>query len=349
MNTKAIITGIGGQDGATLAARLLRDGRRVIGTLRPGTARESLWRLSELAIADHPLLELRDLPIEDAACRALLDDVRPYALFHFAAQSRVAESFRDPLGSARVNGLATVHLLEAIRTASPQTRFVLASTAEIFGDAPAGPADETTPFRPRNPYAAAKQFAHASTVAYRESFGLHASCAILFNHESPLRDDGFVTRKIAAAAVRLARSDGDPLALGNLDAQRDFGYAPEYVAAMERMAAQERADDYVLATGIATSIRDFTTLAFRAAGIDLAWTGQGVGETASDPQGRVLVRIDPDLFRPVDARVLVGNPAKARAKLGFEPRVDVAELALRMVQAQQRRRGGQATDGSLPA
>jgi len=333
-----LITGISGQDGAYLAAHLLERGDSVVGTRRPGVDDAAPWRLRELGIATHPRLRLIPLDLADPrACQALLATVQPAALFHLAAQSRVVESFRDPEATLQANGQATVNLLEAVRAASPQTHFVLASSAELFGNAPHSPQSERTPFAPRNPYAVAKHVAHAATQDYRVQHGLHASCAILFNHESPLRDADFVTRKIAAAAVRLARGGGAPLALGNLDAQRDFGFAPEYVSALIAMAEQPKADDYVLATGVATSIRRFAELTFAAAGIALAWRGAGVDEQACDAQGRLMLVVDPALFRAIDAAVLVGDAGKARAALGFVPRTGVAELARLMAAAEQRR------------
>lgn len=339
MSRLVLVTGVSGQDGAYLAAQALARGDAVVGTRRPGAGDESAWRLRELGIAGHAQLRLLDLDITDAAaCRAVLRTMQPFALFHLAGQSRVAESFRDPLASVRANGLGTLHLLEAVRAESPHTRFVLASTAELFGDPQTFPQNEATPFAPRNPYAVTKQFAHAMTQAYRVSFGLHASCAIAFNHESPLRDADFVTRKIAIAAVRLARAAGEPLTLGNLQARRDFGYAPEYVAAMLAMAEQAQADDYVLATGVATSIRQFVDLAFAAAGIALDWRGSGADEHAVDRQnGRTLVAVHADFFRPLDAGILVGDAARARARLGFAATTDVAALARLMVAAEQRR------------
>jgi GDPmannose 4,6-dehydratase len=341
MNAPALITGISGQDGAWLAAQLLARGDSVVGTRRTGSGDESLWRLRELGIADHARLQLVALDITDvAACRDLVRATRPFALFHFAGQSSVAESFRDPVAGAHANALGCLHLLDAVRNESPDTRFVLASTAELFGDAQAVPQDETTPFAPRNPYAVAKQFAHAMTQSYRASYGVHASCAILFNHESPLRSAEFVTRKIAAAAVRLARDDGESLLLGNLQARRDFGYAPEYVAAMLAMAEQAQPDDYVLATGVATSIREFTHLAFAAAGIALDWHGADMNEHAVDRRnGKTLVAVRAELFRPLDAATLVGDAAKARMRLGFSPSTDVAALAKLMVETELRRPG----------
>ena len=334
-----LITGVSGQDGAYLAAQLLAQGATVAGTRRPGARDESLWRLRELGIAAHPRLRLMTLDLEDAqSCRALLETLQPAAIFHLAAQSRVAESLRDPEASMRANGQGALNLLEAVRTAAPRARFVLASSAEIFGDAAHSPQTETTACAPLNPYAVAKHLAHAATQDYRARLGLHASCAILFNHESPLRDADFVSRKIAAGAVRLARDAAQaPLALGNLSARRDFGYAPEYVSALAAMAAQAQPDDYVLATGIATSIREFAALAFAAAGIALTWSGDGIDEHALDARGRAMVTVDAALFRALDSAQRVGDAAKARARLGFAPDTTVAQLARLMVAAEQRR------------
>jgi GDPmannose 4,6-dehydratase len=339
MSAPTLITGISGQDGAYLAAKLLARGANVIGTRRVGAVEQSLWRLRELGIADHSRLRLVEVDITDAAaCADLLGATRPSALFHFAGQSGVAESFRHPIASAHANALGTLHLLEAVRNESPDTRFVLASTAELFGDAQTVPQNEASAFAPRSPYAVAKQFAHAITQSYRASYGLHASCAILFNHESPLRAASFVTRKIAAAAARLARDGGEPLLLGNLQARRDFGYAPEYVGAMLAMAEQVQCDDYVLATGVATSIREFTDLAFAAAGVALDWHGAGTNEHALDRRnGKTIVAVHAEFFRPLDAAILMGDAAKARARLGFVPSTDIATLARSMVEAEQRR------------
>ncbi|MDR3389388.1 MAG: GDP-mannose 4,6-dehydratase [Rudaea sp.] len=339
MSRTIVITGASGQDGAYLAMQALSRGVSVVGTRRPGSGAESLWRLRELGVLEHPQLRLVELDITDgAACCALLGAVQPFALFHLAAQTRVAASFRDPLATAQVNGFAALHLLDAVRRESAHTRFVLASTAELFGDPQTSPQNEVTPLAPRNPYAVAKQFAHAMTQSYRAGFGLHAGCAILFNHESPLRDADFVTRKIAAAAARLSNAAAEPLKLGNLQARRDFGYAPEYTATMLAMAEQAQPDDYVLATGVATSIRDFVDFAFAAAGIELDWRGHGAGEHAVGRRdGRVLVTVQADLFRPLDAAALTGDAAKARARLGFAPLTDVRALARLLVEAELRR------------
>jgi len=338
MSATQLITGIGGQDGAYLAAQLLARGDTVVGTRRPGSEDASLWRLRELGISAHAQLHIVEADLADLhACRDLLETHRPASVFHLAAQSRVAASLRDPYGSARANAVSTLQLLEAVRAVSPHSRFVFASSAELFGNTTARPQNEHTPFAPANPYAISKYFAHAMTQAYRNAHGLHASCAILFNHESPLRDADFVTRKIAAAAARCAQGDAAPLALGNLDAQRDFGYAPEYVAALIAMAAQAQGDDFVLASGVATSIREFATLAYAAAGCTLNWQGSGAAERAADGEGRTRIVVDAALFRPLDAPVLVGDARKAQAQLRFAPRTDVAALAKLMVDAERDR------------
>lgn len=336
--TRALITGIGGQDGALLAARLLAAGAQVFGTHRPSSAHGS-WRLDELGIATHPQLQLHGLdPVDADACRHLIAEARPTAIFHLAGQSRVADSFRDPLASIQANAVASLTLLEAMRREAPDAHFVLAASAEMFGDGGAGALDETSPMRPRSPYGLSKLSAHAGVACWREGFGLAASSAILFNHESELRDPAFVTRKISQAAARIALGLDQDISLGNLDARRDFGYAPEYVAALARMAEREHGADYVLATGTAASIRDFANAAFRAAGIELEWQGQGADETARDrTNGKVRIRIDKALLRPFDAPALTGNAAKARRELGFAPRVGLDALAKRMVEADLRR------------
>lgn len=333
-DSRALITGLGGQDGALLAARLLGAGVEVVGTHRPqGTA--DFWRLRELGIDAHPRLRRAALDPTDAhACAELVASVRPQALFHLAGQSRVAESFRDPLGSLAANGLGTANLLEALRTQAPEAHFVLAASAEIFGHPAHAPQDEATPLAPRSPYGLSKLLAHAAVGSWRASYGLRASSAILFNHESELRDEAFVTRKLSRGVARIALGRAERIELGNLDAQRDFGYAPDYVAAMAAMAARERGGDYVLATGIAASVRDFAGAMFAAAGLRLDWFGEGADEVGVEHgSDRVRVRVDASLFRPVDAPLLVGDAAKARRELGFAPSLDLAGLARRMFEA----------------
>lgn len=331
---RAIITGIGGQDGAWLAAQLLGEGIGIIGTHRPSSAAVK-WRLGELGIESNPLLQLRALDLASPAdCRHLVAEVAPQAIFHLAGQSRVADSFRDPLGSVQANGIGTLNLLEAMRRDAPDAHFVLASSAEIFGSPLLSPQDEHTPTHARSPYGLSKLLAHAAMGSWRDSFGLAASSAILFNHESELRDAAFVTRKITRAVARIFLGREKSVSLGNLDARRDFGYAPEYVGALANMADHDSGDDYVLATGQSSSVRDFAAAAFASVGVSLEWSGSGADEVASDAAtGVPRIRVDPALLRPVDAPSLVGDAGKARAALGFAPAVMLGELARRMVES----------------
>lgn len=343
-HARALVTGISGQDGALLAAHLLDRGVAVTGTHRPGRAPD-LWRLHELGIAAHARLRLHALDPADAnACAALLAECTPDALFHLAGQSRVADSFVDPSASLVANGTSAVNLLEALRTHAPRAHFVLASSAEIFGAPQRAPQDETTPLAARSPYGLSKLVAHAAVGSWRASYGLRASSAILFNHESELRDPAFVTRKLTRAVARIALGLEESILLGNLDARRDFGYAPDYVAAMAAMAMRTSGGDYVLATGVAASIREFASAAFAAAGIDLDWSGTGADEVGAERgSGTVRVRIDAALLRPFDAPLLVGDAAKARRELGFAPSLDLAGLARCMVEADLARERRAAT------
>ena len=331
---RALVTGVSGQDGSLLAARLLAGSVEVIGTHRPGVAPD-LWRLRELGIADHAALALTPLdPLDADACAALIAQSAPEVIFHLAGQSSVAASFRDPAGSVRANGLGTVNMLEAVRARAPKTHVVLASSAEIFGEPENAPQNEATPLAPVSPYGLSKLVAHSAIASWRSSFALRASSAILFNHESEWRDTAFVTRKLSRGAARIALALEESIALGNLEARRDFGYAPDYVAAMIAMAAREEGDDYVLATGEASSIRDYAGAAFAAAGMTLDWFGEGFDEVGVERgSDRVRVRIDASLFRPNDAPLLVGDASKARRELGFTRSLDVAGLARRMVEA----------------
>jgi len=338
---RALITGISGQDGSLLAAQLLRSGVAVVGTHRPGHVPD-LWRLRELGVGGRAELELRALDVLDAqACRALIEDIAPTAIFHLAGQSSVAESFRDPIASIEANGLGTVQLLEALRASAPEANFVLAASAEMFGAPAQAPQNESTPLAPTTPYGLSKMLAHGAVASWRASFGVRASSAILFNHESEWRDPVFVTRKLSRGAARIALGRENSITLGNLDARRDFGYAPDHVAAMIAMAARDDAGDYVLATGEASSVRDFACAAFAAAGITLDWFGEGFDEVGVERgSDRVRIRIDPALFRPADAPLLVGDSAKARRELGFAPSLDLAGLARRMVEADLARESG---------
>lgn len=328
-----LVTGVTGQDGALLAALLLGRGRRVVGTHRPGRPPDR-WRLDGLGIGTHPALELRAFdPVDAVASASLIDACRPATVFHLAGESSVVAALADPARVFVANARSTINLLEAVRRHAPDARFVLAASAEMFAPDVTGPLDETAPFAPATPYGASKLAAHAAVSAWRASFGLHAASAILFHHESEWRGDAFVTRTITHAAARIATGRADVLDLGNLDAARDFAYAPDVVAAMAAMAARTLPSDYVLATGRATRVRDFATAAFAALGMPLVWSGTGAAEVARDPGGVVRVRVDPARFRPADAPVRVGNAARARLELGFAPTLDVAEIAARMAHA----------------
>jgi GDPmannose 4,6-dehydratase len=330
----ALVTGATGQDGAYLCRALLADGWRVCGTRRTGVEAVP-WRFAELGIAAHPALELRAVDVTDTAvCADLVAALQPAQVFHLAAVSSVAAAYEAPLAALAASGTACANLLDAIRRHAPAAHLVYASSAELF-DAPL--VDESTPPRARSPYAFAKLVGHHAVAAFRDAYGVRASAAILFNHESPLRGAGFVTRKIAAAAARAARGADEVLALGNLDAQRDFGYAPDYVAAMRTMAARDTPADYVLATGVATTIRAFADAVYAAAGIALAWSGAGVDAVAHDAAGRLRVRVDPAFLRPLDAAVQRGDASRARRELGFAPSLTVTDLARTMLDAELRR------------
>lgn len=337
MSLRVLVTGAAGQDGAYLCRDLLAAGGTVHAALRPDWRDEGLWRLRELGLLGRPQLHLLALDVRDAAaCAAVVGRVQPQQLFHLAAVSSVAQALDDPLHSIDSNGNGTLHLLEAVRTQARAARFVLASSGEIFVPRD-GVVDETCALRARHPYALSKLLAHAAVRCYRDSYGVQASAAILFNHESPLRGSAFVTRKIAAAAARRAAGDSRVVWLGNLDAQRDFGYAPDYVAGLRALAAAPP-DDFVFASGVCTSIREFATLAFASAGITLEWRGEGAGEHALDARdGQRCIAVDGALLRPSDAPLLRGDATRARRELGFSNRMDVAGLARVLVEAECQR------------
>ncbi len=332
-----LITGITGQDGSLLARLLLGKGYSVTGTTRD-LASADFWRLEELGIRNHPRLEIVELDVSDAAgCADVVAGARPDELYNVAGVSFIGRSLEDPLGAARVTGLGAWNLLEAIRTRCPNTRYFQASTSEMFGYAGDSPQDEETRFNPGTPYAAAKVFAHSATVTYRQAFGVLASSGILYNHESPLRSDEFVTRKIACAAARISKGMQESVELGNLDAQRDWGYAPEYAEAMWRILQRASGDSYILATGRLTTVREFVEAAFRAAGIGLRWQGHGVGEKGIDDGGRARVNVSAAYFRPAETRPLCGNPGKSSRLLGWDARTGAEELSRIMVEAELKR------------
>ena len=334
----AIITGITGQDGAYLAALLLDKGYRVHGTYRR-TSSVNFWRIEELAIHGHPNLNLVEYDLTDLGTSiALLQKVQPDEIYNLAAQSFVGVSFDQPSTTAQITGLGPLNLLEAIRLVNKKIRFYQASTSEMFGKVQAIPQIEDTPFYPRSPYGVAKLYAHWMTVNYRESYGIFGSSGILFNHESPLRGREFVTRKITDSVAKIKLGQLDCLELGNLDAKRDWGYAQEYVEGMWRMLQAEDPDTFVLATNRTETVRDFVRMAFKGAGIDLEFKGSGENETAVDAvTGNVLVRVNPRFYRPAEVDLLIGNPARAKEKLGWTPHTTLEQLCQMMVEADLRR------------
>ncbi|MCK2127069.1 GDP-mannose 4,6-dehydratase [Thauera aromatica] len=338
MSKSAIVTGITGQDGAYLAQLLLDKGYTVFGTYRR-TSSVNFWRIEELGIAGHPDLNLVEYDLTDLSSSIrLLQSSGADEVYNLAAQSFVGVSFEQPLTTAEITGLGAVNLLEAIRIVNPAVRFYQASTSEMFGKVQAIPQTETTPFYPRSPYGVAKLYAHWMTINYRESYGLFAASGILFNHESPLRGKEFLTRKVTDSLARIRLGRQDVLELGNLDARRDWGFAREYVEGMWRMLQAEKADTYVLATHRTETVRDFVSMAARAAGYELAWEGRDENEVGIDrSSGRTLVRVNPKFYRPAEVDLLIGNPEKARRELGWAPATTLEQLCQMMVEADLRR------------
>lgn len=334
----AVITGITGQDGAYLAELLLEKGYVVYGTYRR-TSSVNFWRIEELGIEKHPNLHLVEYDLTDlSAAIRLLERAKPSEVYNLAAQSFVGVSFEQPITTAEITGVGALHLLEAIRIVDPSIRFYQASTSEMFGKVQAVPQTEETPFYPRSPYGVAKLYAHWMTVNYRESYSLFASSGILFNHESPLRGREFVTRKITDTVAKIALKKERVLELGNLDAQRDWGYAKEYVEGMWRMLQAETPDTFVLATHRTETVRDFVSLAFQAVDVSIAWEGHGADEVGLHEGTReVLVKINPLFYRPAEVDLLIGRPEKAKTVLGWEAKTSLEELCRMMVDADLRR------------
>ena len=334
----AIITGISGQDGAYLAELLLEKGYEVYGTYRR-TSSVNFWRIEELGLQNHPNLKLVEYDLTDLSSSIrLLQQSGATEVYNLAAQSFVGVSFDQPITTAEITGLGAANLLEAIRIVNPAIRFYQASTSEMFGKVQAVPQDESTPFWPRSPYGVAKLYAHWITVNYRESYDIFGCSGILFNHESPLRGREFVTRKITDSVAKIKLGMLDCLELGNIDAKRDWGFAREYVEGMWRMLQADQPDTYVLATNRTETVRDFVEMAFKAAGIEVAFSGEAEQETATDvATGKVVMRINPRFYRPAEVDLLIGNPAKAKADLGWEPKTTLEELCRMMVEADLRR------------
>ena len=334
----AVITGVTGQDGAYLTRLLLDKGYRVYGTFRR-TSSVNFWRLEEVGAAGHPNLTLMEFDLTDlGTCIRLLQTARPQELYNLAAQSFVGVSFEQPVTTGEITGIGAVNLLEAVRIVDTSIRFYQASTSEMFGKVQAIPQTEQTPFYPRSPYGVAKLYAHWMTVNYRESYGIFASSGILFNHESPLRGREFVTRKITDAIAKLKLGKLDVLELGNMDAKRDWGYAKEYVEGLWRMLQADGPDTYVLATNRTETVRDFVSMAAKAAGYDLAFSGSADAEIGVDRKsGKTLVRVNSKFYRPAEVELLIGDAGKARRELGWSAETTLESLCQMMVDADMRR------------
>ncbi len=329
---KALITGITGQDGAYLSKLLLEKGYEVYGAFRR-TSDLHLNRMRYLGIEE----KINYLPVELLEFTNIyraIEKVQPDEIYNLGAQSFVALSFEEPIFTADVTGMGPLRILEAIRALNPKIRFYQASSSEMFGKVQETPQSEKTPFYPRSPYSIAKLSAHWFTVNYREAYNLFACSGILFNHESPLRGLEFVTRKITYALARMQHGLQEKIVLGNLNAKRDWGFAPEYVEAMWLMLQQPEADDYVIATGETHTIREFIGLAFHCIGIDIIWKGAEANERGLDRKtGKTLIEVSPEFFRPSEVELLIGDSQKAQTKLGWKPKTKFKDLVRVMVEA----------------
>ena len=319
MSKTAFITGVSGQDGAYLSRLLLDKGYKVFG-LQTRRGSDTLWRLREMNLLDRLQLIDGDLTDLSSLVRAM-EECEPDEVYNLAAQSFVATSWKQPVLTAKVTGLGALNVLEAVRLTNSKARFYQASSSEMYGKIQAARQTESVPFHPRSPYAVAKLFSHWSTINYRESFGMHASSGILFNHESPLRGLEFVTRKITDGVARIKLGKQKQLRMGNLDAKRDWGFAGDYVEAMWLMLQQEQPDDFVVGMGYTNSVREFCELAFSHVGLNY----------------EDHVAIDPAFFRPAEVEVLLSDPSKAREKLGWQPKTTLKELVTMMVDADLKR------------
>jgi len=337
-NKVAVISGITGQDAAYLAELLLDKGYKVFGTYRR-TSSVNFWRIEELGIKDNANLQLIEYDLTDLSSSIrLLETTKPDEVYNLAAQSFVGVSFDQPITTAEITGLGPVNLLEAIRIVNPKIRFYQASTSEMFGKVQEIPQKESTPFYPRSPYGVAKLYAHWMVINYRESYDIFATSGILFNHESPLRGQEFVTRKITDTVAKIKLGKQALLELGNMDAKRDWGFAKDYVEGMWRMLQAKEADTFVLATNRTETVRDFVTMAFKAVNIELEWNGSEENETATDKAtGKVVVKVNPKFYRPAEVELLISNPQKDKDVVGWEPKTTLEELCAMMVEADLRR------------
>ena len=334
---KAIITGVGGQDGAYLARYLIDLGYEVYGGYRRAVS-PNFWRLNELGLLNEPNFHLVEFELTDPFnILSVVNEIRPEEIYNLAAQSFVGVSFKEPFHTANATGIGALNILEAIKTVDKSIKFYQASTSEMFGKVQAVPQNETTPFYPRSPYGVAKLYAHFITVNYQESYDIFASSGILFNHESPLRGLEFVTRKITNTAAKIALKKAKTLELGNLDAKRDWGYAKEYVEGMHAMLQAPTPDTFVLATGVTTTVRDFVKLSFEALDIGIKFEGEGINEVGLNDKGDVIVKINPAFFRPAEVDLLIGDASKAKQKLGWSAKTDLKGLCDMMIKADLRR------------
>lgn len=325
---RALITGVTGQDGSYLAELLLEKGYEVYGIMR----RKSVVDYGNVDhIKDKIHFIYADMT-DPVSLIAAMKISQADEVYNLAAQSFVATSWDTPLGTADIDALGVTNMLEAIRTVKPEARFYQASTSEMFGKVQAIPQCETTPFYPRSPYGVAKLYGHWITKNYRESYGMYACSGILFNHESERRGKEFVTRKITDAVARIKQGVQECLELGNMDAKRDWGHSKDYVKAMWLMLQQDEADDYVIATNETRTVREFVDTAFKHVDMDIVWEGEGVNEVGKDKAtGKVVVKVNPQFFRPAEVELLIGNPEKAEKALGWEREISFAELVERMV------------------
>ena len=334
---KAIITGVGGQDGAYLARYLIDLGYEVYGGYRRAVS-PNFWRLNELGILNEPNFHLVEFELTDPFnILSVVNEIRPEEIYNLAAQSFVGVSCKEPFHTASATGIGALNILEAIKRVDKSIKFYQASTSEMFGKVQAVPQSETTPFYPRSPYGVAKLYAHFITVNYQESYDIFASSGILFNHESPLRGLEFVTRKITNTAAKIALKKAKALELGNLDAKRDWGYAKEYVEGMHAMLQAPAPDTFVLATGVTTTVRDFVKLSFEALDIGIKFEGEGINEVGLNDKGDVIVKINPAFFRPAEVDLLIGDASKAKPKLGWSAKTDLKGLCDMMIKADLRR------------
>ena len=335
---KAIITGITGQDGAYLSQLLLDKGYEVYGTYRRSSSM-NFWRIEELGIQNNPNLHLLEYDLNDQTSNIrLIDKVRPDEIYNLAAQSFVGVSFDQPIATAQTTGVGCLHLLEAIRIINPKIRFYQASTSEMFGKVQQIPQTENTPFYPRSPYGVSKLFAHWSTINYRESYNIFGVSGILFNHESPLRGREFVTRKITDTVAKIHLGKQEKLELGNLDAQRDWGFAKEYVDGMYKMLQHDTPETFVLATNETHTVRKFVELSFNQIDVQLEWKGTAENEKGyCTKSGKELVIINPKFYRPAEVELLIGSAQKANDLLKWKPKTGLDELCSLMVEADIKR------------